>query len=154
LCGARGRVARPVAAGVIGAVGEGRAIELRAGEDVVLVRRVADAFHGVALLGERGDLRQVVAAPRRFERVAVQVGHVLRDARVLRVVPRAGADAVGGVDGRLSAAGAGAQVRVPGAVVARAGCGRELLAVTIRPGEPAKIGPVPGANAGDEEGHR
>src|SRR6267378_2124826 len=90
---AAGGVGRPVAAGVILAVGERRTVELRAGEHVVAVRRVADAVDHLPLLGERGRLLNVVPAPRLLERVAVQVGDVLRDAGALRVVPRSAAGA-------------------------------------------------------------
>ena len=48
------RAARPVAAGVVGAVGVGAAVSLRSGQDVVLVRRVAGAFDRLTLLADRG----------------------------------------------------------------------------------------------------
>src|SRR5262249_27260578 len=149
-CAAGGGVARPVAARVIGAVGEGGSIQLRSGEDVVLVRRIADALDRLAFFSQCGDLREIVAAPGHFERVAVQVGHALRDPSVLRVVPRTSADAIARVDGGLSARRARAQIRAPRAVVAGAGGGRELLAVTIGAGEAAEIRALADADAGDE----
>ena len=57
-------VARPVLAGVIGAVSERASVRLRAGEDVVLVRLVAGAVDRLVLFGERGHPAQVVAEAR------------------------------------------------------------------------------------------
>src|SRR5204863_8125858 len=55
LGGAR-RPARPVAARVIGAVGVRAAVWLRAGEDVVLIRRIAGTLDRLALLADGGRL--------------------------------------------------------------------------------------------------
>src|SRR5262245_42432486 len=55
---AAGAVARPVVAGVIGAVRERGAIELRSGQHVVRVRRIATAVHDRALLGQLRVLGQ------------------------------------------------------------------------------------------------
>jgi len=51
---------RPVAASVVVTIRERRAVRLRAGENVVLVRRVAAAVDEVAFLGEGGLLVQVL----------------------------------------------------------------------------------------------
>ena len=51
LSAARG-IARPVVAGVIGPVGEGRAIGLRSRQNIVLVRRIAASIDDLTLLGE------------------------------------------------------------------------------------------------------
>ena len=77
------RAARPVAARVIGAVGVGAAVRLRSGEDVVLIRRIADTLDRLALLADRGRLVDVVAQTRLLDGVAVQIADVLRDARRL-----------------------------------------------------------------------
>src|SRR5262249_40354219 len=92
-------VARPVVARVVGAVGVAAAVRLRAGEDVVLVRRVADAVDRRLLLGERELLAEDVAEPRLLDRVAVQFADVLGDALASRVVPGPAADPVARADG-------------------------------------------------------
>src|SRR4051812_477340 len=52
----------PVAAGLVLAGGEGGAVRLRAGQDVMPVRRVAAAADHVALFAERSLLGEVVLA--------------------------------------------------------------------------------------------
>src|SRR3989442_9077374 len=95
VCGIPGRVAapepvvmaedRPVAIGIARPVVAREhgcrpdldpALRVGAGQHVVLVGLVADAFHLLALLGERGRLADVVAVTLD---VAVQVGNVARD---------------------------------------------------------------------------
>ncbi len=71
---------RPVAAGGVLVAGHGLAVRRRAGEDVVLVRRVAAALHLLALFGQRGDLGQAVAA--------VQFFQVAGDGQAIGVDPR------------------------------------------------------------------
>src|SRR5207237_50623 len=56
------RTARPVLAGLVVARREGLAVRRRAGQRVVLVRRIAAAVDDVAFLGQRGLLGQVVGA--------------------------------------------------------------------------------------------
>jgi hypothetical protein len=72
----------PQVASVLGA---GRSLQgsvsLRAGQDVVLVRRVADAVHDRPFSGERRVLLDVVG-------VGVKVGDALGDHDALLVVPR------------------------------------------------------------------
>src|SRR5574338_136504 len=80
----------PVSAGMVGGVGEGGSVPLRAGEYVVLVRLVAVTVDDGALLGDRGLLGDAVGP--------MQVAHVLGDDRALGVLPRAAPDPVAGVD--------------------------------------------------------
>src|SRR6478735_6283587 len=133
----------PVAAGRVDAAGDRRAVGLRAGQDVVHVRRVATAVDDIALLGERGLLGEVVRA--------MQLGHAVGDDDALGVAPRAGADAVARVDGGLAAGcRLRAEVGAPG-LVARAGRGRERAAQAVGTGEPAEVGAATRARARDEE---
>ena len=116
----RARVlARPVVAGVIRAVGVRPAVELRTGEDVVLVRLVADALDRLPLLGQGRRAGQGVAHPREIQRVAVQVLEITGDGLAAGVEPRSLADSIAGAD-RVRALRA--QVGPPGAV-SRAGRG-------------------------------
>src|SRR5678816_934327 len=94
---------RPVAAGGIAAGGRVPAHGIGAGEDVVLVRRVAATLDRVALLVERGLLVDVAL-------VRVQVAHVLRHHHALGVGPGAFADALARVD-TLRASRAGSRRR-------------------------------------------
>src|ERR1043165_7850083 len=89
--GARGALA-PVAAGALVRAGEGGTIGLRAGQDVVTIRRVAASVDHIALLIQRSLLVEIV-------RRTVQVGDVLGDHRALGVLPWAAADAVLGING-------------------------------------------------------
>src|SRR5205814_8677291 len=59
----------PVSACAVFAGGEGRSIRLRAGENVVHVRRIAAAVDDLALFGERSLLGEIVGG--------VQLGNVL-----------------------------------------------------------------------------
>src|SRR6478672_2456480 len=133
--------ARPVAARAVLSGGKGRAVGLRAREHVVHIRRIAAAVDDGALLGERGLLRQVVAA--------VELGHVFRDDLALRVLPWALADAIAGVDrpGALRA-----EIGVP-RLAAGAGRRGELLAVLVGAVESAQIAAVADRRARDEKAH-
>src|SRR6185295_3934874 len=122
---------RPVAARRVDIARDRGAVGLRAGQDVVHVRRVAAAVDDVAALGERSLLSEVV--------VAVQLSHVVGDDDALGVAPRAGADAVARVDGRAAGARLRAEVGAPDAV-ARAGSGGERRAQAIGAGEAAEVG--------------
>ncbi len=140
----------PVAAGAVVAGGEGRAVGLRAGQDVVLIRHIADAIHRCALLVQRECL--VDAVPVALD-VAVQIGHVVGDQLSARVVPRTRADAVACVHRRLAALSRHAQIRAPRA---SGWCGntaalRHLRAVRVGTSEAAVVGAVTLAHAGDEE---
>ena len=128
--GAAVAAARPVVAGQVVA-GE-RAVQVRAGQDVVPVRRVAAAVDDLALLGQRVLLAQLVA-------VAVQVGDARGYDDALGVLPGAGADAVLGIDG-LGAAGA--QVRAPGPLPAPAACASCWQCLSA-PSMPPKSAPLP-----------
>jgi len=81
-------IARVVVAGRVGGAGNGATVRVGAGEDVVLIRCVADAIDGGALLVQRGLLVDLIAVP--FD-VAVQVGDIVRDQRSARVIPGTGA---------------------------------------------------------------
>src|SRR5690348_1391559 len=148
-----GTAAGPVLAGMIRSIRICAAVRLRTSQDVVLVRRVAKSFDRLALLGQRSGSSKRVANARHFERVAVQIGEALRDTRTLSVVPRALADAVARVDGRLTARPAGAEVSMPRAIPCPGGLG-ELLAVLVGPGDAAEIRAFTPAHARNEEAHR
>src|SRR5687768_765991 len=146
-------VARVVVARHILASGECAAVRLRAGEDVVLVRLVADAIHELALLADRGQLIDPVAEARLLERIAVQFGGVSRNLLAARVEPGACADAIARVDGVRTLR---AQIRAPDAI-ARAGLpgrGRELLAMRVGSLKTAEVCTVANRRAGDEKSHR
>ncbi|MCY1545449.1 hypothetical protein D9M68_813920 [compost metagenome] len=136
--------AGPVAAGVVLARGERRAVGLGAGEDVVHVRRVATPLDRRPLLIQGGVLVQLV--------VAVQLRDRLGDDHALGVLPGPRADTVAGVDRRSPVAGAGAEVGAPGALAGPGG-GGELLAMRVGTGQAAEVGALARALAGDEEGH-
>src|SRR5688500_6544528 len=116
----------------------------------MLVRRVAATVHRLPLLVQRDLLFDRVAVAMH---VTVKVGHVPRDQRASRVVPRSAADAIARVHGRLSSRRSRAEVRVPGAT---AGTRRasELHAVLVRTGKAAEVRAVALADAGNEEAHR
>ena len=135
---------RPVAAGGVHVAGDEAAVGLRAGEHVVLVRRVAPAVDDRPALGEGGLLGEAVGA--------VQLLHVCGDHVALRVLPRATADALARVDaghvGRRLLAQVGAPCAAAGA------CGRgERLAVSVGAGQAAQVGAVARPAAGDEKAH-
>src|SRR5206468_3359170 len=92
-------VARPVAAGVVHAVGIGSAVGLRAGENIVLVRRIADAVGDGALVVERNLLAERVANTGLLDGVSVELGDVLCDPLSPLIEPRPVADAIACVDG-------------------------------------------------------
>src|ERR1044072_1510991 len=123
-----GAVLGPVAAGAVVRAGERRAVRLRAGEDVMTVRRVAAAVDDLALLAQRGLLGEIVGG-------AMQVGDVLRDHGSLGVLPRAAPDAVLGVDGVRALR---RQICAPG-LAGRAGRGCERRAMPVGAIEPAEI---------------
>src|SRR3954447_17469187 len=93
----RTRKVRPVLAGVILPVGVGAAVGLRAGQDVVLVRVVADAIDQRALFIARVVLCDQVTDAGEIERVAVELLEVTSDLRAGRAVPRALADTLTGI---------------------------------------------------------
>src|SRR4029077_516389 len=89
------RARRPVLAGAIVRAGERGTVRLRAREDVMPVRLVADAVVDVALLAECRLLGEIVGG-------AVQVSDVLGDHDALGILPGSLADAVARIDGRLA----------------------------------------------------
>src|SRR5207244_6811966 len=134
----------PICASDVFAAGERRAVRLRAGEDVVLVRRVAASIDDVPLFGQRGLLVEVV--------VAVQLGYIAGNDDSLDVLPWTIADALARVDRRRARGRTRAEIRAPG-VISRAGGGGERLAMLVRAREPAKIRPLAGTRAGHEKSH-
>src|SRR5688572_7494255 len=128
----------PVAAGHVLVARNGAAVGLRAGEDVVAVRRIAAAVHRRALFVQSGLL--VDAA------VGVQVVDALGDLLALGVLPRPLADAVARIHG------VGAEVGAPLALAGAGGLG-ERLAMGVGARKAAKIRALARAGAGDEEGH-
>src|SRR5262245_57656237 len=135
----------PVAAGPVLARREGTPIHLRAGQNVVIVRCVADAGDDGAALGQRRRHAELVV-------VAVEIVDVLGHHFALEVLPRPLADAITGVDGLRTARSLGAQIGAPG-LAACARTLRQRLAVTIRALEPAEVRAFPGTGAGHEKGH-
>lgn len=101
--------ARPVGTGLVSSARERSTIELRPGENVVTIRRVATAIHHVTALGERSGLPQPV-------RRAMQIRNIHRDPYAPGIVPRTRTDAVSRVNGGLPPCRARAEVRVPGSI--------------------------------------
>ncbi|MCY1437422.1 hypothetical protein D9M71_535830 [compost metagenome] len=134
----------PVAARVVGAIGECRAVGLRAGQHVVHVGLVAAALDLLPVLIQSGLLVQVV--------LAVQLREILGDDHALGVLPRPVADAITGVHRGGSAGSTGAQIGTPG-VLARTAGSAQFLAELVGAGQAAKVGALARAMAGDEEGH-
>src|SRR4029453_412389 len=142
--------ARPVVAGVIGVVRVRTAGRLGAGEDVVLVRRLAEALDGFALFRERGCTREGVSQAGELQRVTVQMFEVPRDRSPPPVVPWALPQAVARV-GRVGARGA--EIRVPG-TSSGPGRRRQRLAVRVSARNPAQVPAFADGGARDEERHR
>ena len=144
-------VARVVAAGVVRGVGVRAAVRLRAGEDVVLVRHVADA------VDDRPASRSARSASRARCRCvparSCRRGDRRRsgDESAARVEPRTVADAVTRVDRARTLR---AQVGVPDHRRTAAGRRAHRLAVRVGAGQAAVVGAVALADAGDEERHR
>src|SRR5262245_42193281 len=88
------RITRPVVACVVHAVRECGTVRSRAGQHVVLVRRVAKTRNGFAFLVERGCPVEVISNASQIQRVSVKVGQVLRNPLSLGVVPGTGANSV------------------------------------------------------------
>src|SRR5688572_29081652 len=144
---AAGAVARPVIAGMVGAVGIRAAVGGRTREDVVLVRLVADAVDEFAFFRQRELLADRVADARLLDGVAMQHALVGRDDLAPEVVPRPVANPVA----RAHGAGAlRAEVGAPHGVTLSSSLG-ERLAVRVGAGEPAEIRAVALAHTGDKE---
>ncbi len=152
-------VAGPVGASAVEGIGEGVAVWLGAGENVMLVTPVAE-FHGPDftrdhLAGFRHGGADVdeVAFARQQQGVAEQLAEVGGDAHTVGVVPGALADAVPCVDGGGVSGGLCREKSAPSAV-ARVHSFGQFLAMGVRPGQTAEVGTVTDTDAGDEEGHR
>ena len=140
-----GAVVRPVAAGMVIAVREGGAVEVRAGQYVVAVRAVAPAIDKLAGFTDRVFLAELVV-------FAVQVIDVGRNLHAVGVVPGPVADSVSCVDRVLAVGGARAQVGPPGFVAGTGGFGQHL-AVRVGARQATEIRAIPGARAGQEKAH-
>lgn len=92
-----------VLAGMIGGVSVGSTVWFRTGDDVVLVRRSANAVDLRTFFGKVGGAVDVVAKLAEFDRVAVQMSHVVGHDGTVGIGPRSIADAVARVDGGLVA---------------------------------------------------
>src|SRR5438477_4266520 len=115
----------------------------------MLIRRIADALHRIALLGKCGSFGEGVAHARLVESIAVQITHVLGNAVSFRAEPWALADAVTHIHRPWSL---GAHIRVPRAVSRPSRRGQHL-AVLIGARQAAKIRTIPLAHAGYEKAH-
>src|SRR5882762_8022786 len=140
--------ARPVGAGMIGGIFEASAVCLRACEHIMLVGCVSAAGNRAALLGQTGNLTEIIAEAREIQGVTVQISKVIGDLLALGVVPGATADAVSGIDGVRALR---AQVGVESLRASRGG--GERLAELIGAGQATKVGPMAGTRAGDEKAH-
>jgi len=133
---ATSRAARPIAAGVVGVIGEGSAIGLRAGQHVVRVGLISDAVVDLPLLRNVCLFAHVVTQPRLLDGVTVQVTYIFGNARPFGVIPRAGADAVASINCHLTARSLRTQVRMPGFTGAP-GSLRKRLTVRVRASQSA-----------------
>ena len=111
----------------------------------MLVHGVEPVRDQPAVLGDDGVGTDLVVG-------RVQVGDARGDLHALGVDPRAGTDAVLGIDGGRAAHGLGAEIGAPG-LGSGAGLGGQRLAMTISPFETAIVGALRTADAGDEERH-
>src|SRR5688500_5073071 len=93
----------------------------------MLVGLVASAVDRLAFFAEREFLVDAIAVALN---VPMQVGNILSDDSSLRVVPRAIANAITRVHGRLAAGGRGAEVSPPRPTAGSRGLSQRL-AVTI-----------------------
>src|SRR5690349_7641689 len=98
--------AGPVTAGAILAGRECAALHGRAGQHVMAVRRETDARNELAALADRVVEAELVV-------VAVQVVHAGRDDGTLEILPRALADTIARIDGRLAVGLLAAQIGAP-----------------------------------------
>ena len=137
--------ARPVLTGAVAGVGGHAAVERGPRHDIVRVRRVAAAVHYHALFGKAVFLRQLVV-------VAVQIIHAGGHHDALGVLPRALADAVARIHGRLAVERLLTEVGVPG-LAAHASRFGERSAMLVGALEPTERRTIAGADTGDEERH-
>jgi hypothetical protein len=134
--------ARPVIAGQVEIAWKCPAVRLRSGQHVVLVEWLEHAVEGLALLGNRRLLGDLVIG-------AMEIVDVLRDDFAVGILPGASPDAIAGVDGATGKVGA--EVGAPSVL----SCPRRLgqrLAVLVSARQAAKVSALAGTDAGDEEG--
>src|SRR5439155_4634830 len=141
-----GTGASPVSASCLDRVTGGYcAVELRAGQDIVTVGSVASSVDDFAFFSERRLLTELVF-------VTVQIGHVVRYTDAFGVVPRALANAVSGIDRRLTIGSDCAEIGAPGMVAGPRSCG-QIVAMPVGSGHPPEIRSIARTLAGDEESH-
>src|SRR6185312_12009235 len=121
------RAARIILAGPVVASAERRPVGLRTSKDVVAIWRVATSIGRLAFFVEGRLLRQIVGS--------MQLGDILGNRRTFGIHPRPLANAVPGVHRSRAL---GRQIGMPG-LCPRSGGSRELLAMTIGAGKPAKV---------------
>src|SRR5207253_8976920 len=117
----------------------GPAIRLRAGQRVVIVRRVTPRRDHGATLGQRGPAVELIV-------VAMQIVDAFRDDFALEILPRAASDAIARVDGDRAIHGLRAEIGPPGL----AACARRLcqsLALPVRAIQSTQIGTLAGPGA-------
>src|SRR5262245_54989138 len=124
----------------------GRAVELRTGQNVVLVRFIATSVHPVTFFVQCSFLVDI-------DTLQVQIGDVIRDLYSLGVVPGTLANAIARIHGRLATFGAGTEVGLPGAVT-RSNSLSQLLAVRVGSLQSTEISPIARSFAGNEKSHR
>src|SRR5258705_11960164 len=151
------RTAGPVITRVIGVIVVSAAVPLGSSENLMLNRRrIADAVNELSMLVACGLLEQIVAALRLNQSIAVKLGQIRRDNRVLRrpqlrerpVEPRSGANTIPRVDGGLTGASLGTEIPMPG-MTARADSRGQCLAVRVGARKSAHVSASPPADAGD-----
>src|SRR5262245_10444069 len=126
--------------------GQSRAIQLRAGQNIVAVGLISSTVDHLALFGKLSLLSQVVV-------VSVQVCNVFSDTNSLRIVPRAFANAVTGSHRCLTARSGGAEVGVPSAVARSCSRGK-TLAMPVGTCQASKVSSFPRTRTRDEKSHR
>src|SRR5712671_3962448 len=151
----RQAIRRPVAAGVIEAVGERPALGVRTGQSVVLILRAlrhADAWNWLPFDVEHIGLLHVVAVAML---VSMQIGDVAGDQHTLDVEPGPGADAIPRTHARRVAALLLTEIGAPHASGVRAAQGLSLgLAHLVGTGEPAEIARLVGVLGNEEADYR
>ena len=101
LCRARA-LACPVVAGAILIACKGAAVALRAGQNVMLIGRIAKALHQVAALVQRRLFEEIATLLRLLQRVAMQFVMIGGNDGTSGIAPRSVADAIPRIDGWLS----------------------------------------------------
>ena len=128
-------VRRPIVARAVDAGGERASLGVRAGQHVVLVRHVAEAFDDFTVLGQNVAFLYVISITLQ---VTMQVRNTRSDHRALCVVPRARSNATACIYARLNVCRLGAKIGMPRATVGACRL-RERLSNLIRASESAEI---------------